>query len=193
MLLETGVIKQNTWANGISWINSVTLNSSDNTDLQESNLTEDNQQQPQESVENTQKDYYLEIPDGASPEYGVTPKRRYGEKVIKGIIIGKGENKTVIPLKDVEKLASLHLTYKDMAEYFGCKETTFRDNFRSVVEKARQTTKQRLMEAMLESAIVKQNPTILVWTSKNLLNWTDTPINSDSNQILPWNSENLEE
>ena len=141
------------------------------------------------SVEDTQKDFYLEIEDGASPEYGVTPKRKYGEKTVKGIIIGQGENKRIIDIEEVKKLASLHLTYKDMAEFFGCKENTFRDNFRSVVEQSRQTTKQRLMEAMLESAIVKQNPTILVWVSKNLLNWTDQPLNTDTNQVLPWQSE----
>lgn len=147
-------------------------------------MTED--AQTPNSVENTQKDHYIQIPDGASPEYGVTPKRRYGEKTVKGIIIGTGENRAVIELEEVKKLASLHLTYKDMAQFFGCRETTFRDNFRSVVEKSRQVTKQRLMEAMLESAIVKQNPTILVWTSKNLLNWTDQPVSGESHNILPW-------
>jgi hypothetical protein len=145
----------------------------------------ENAQTP-DSVENTQKDHYIQIPDGASPEYGVTPKRRYGEKTVKGIIIGTGHSRAVIELEEVKKLASLHLTYKDMAEFFGCKETTFRDNFRSVVEKSRQVTKQRLMEAMLESAIVKQNPTILVWTSKNLLNWTDQPVSTENHNILPW-------
>jgi hypothetical protein len=150
--------------------------------------TEDNNPQ---SVETEQKEHYIEIPDGASPEYGVTPRRRYGEKTVKGIIIGAGESRAIITIEEVKKLASLHLTYKDMALFFGCKETTFRDNFRSVVERSRQTTKQRLMEAMLESAIVKQNPTILVWTSKNLLNWTDQPISSESTQTLPWiDSEN---
>tara|TARA_R100001460_G_scaffold9310_1_gene22591 strand:+ start:179 stop:646 length:468 start_codon:yes stop_codon:yes gene_type:complete len=139
-----------------------------------------------QSVENEQKEHYIEIPDGASPEYGVTPRRKYGEKTVKGIIIGQGDNRAIISIEEVKKLASLHLTYKDMADFFGCKETTFRDNFRSVVEKSRQVTKQRLMEAMLESAIVKQNPTILVWTSKNLLNWTDNPVSSESNQTLPW-------
>lgn len=147
-------------------------------------MTED--AQTPNSVENTQKDHYIQIPDGASPEYGVTPKRRYGEKTVKGIIIGTGDNRAVIELEEVKKLASLHLTYKDMAQFFGCRETTFRDNFRSVVEKSRQVTKQRLMEAMLESAIVKQNPTILVWTSKNLLNWTDQPVSGESHNILPW-------
>jgi len=143
----------------------------------------------QNKTEITEKDYYLEIPDGASPEYGVTPKRKYGEKTVKGIIIGQGDNKAVIDIEEVKKLAALHLTYKDMAQFFGCKEMTFRDNFRSIVEQSRQKTKQRVMEAMLESAIVKQNPTILVWVSKNLLNWTDQPINTDTNQVLPWLDE----
>ena len=147
-------------------------------------MTEDNYSP--DSVENTEKEHYLEIPDGASPDYGVTPRRRFGEKTVKGIIIGAGENRTIIDITEVKKLASLHLTYKDMAQFFGCKENTFRDNFRSVVEKSRQVTKQRLMEAMLESAIVKQNPTILVWTSKNLLNWTDQPISTENHNILPW-------
>ena len=79
-----------------------------------------------------------------------------------------------------------------MADYFGCKENTFRDNFRSIVEKARQKTKQRLMEAMLETAIVKQNPTILVWTSKNLLGWQDNPINNENVQVLPWLEEDTD-
>lgn len=151
-------------------------------------MSKEDNNDPQ-SVETEQKEHYIEIPDGASPEYGVTPRRRYGEKTVKGIIIGQGDNRAIIKMEDVKKLASLHLTYKDMALFFGCKETTFRDNFRSVVEKARQTTKQRLMEAMLESAIVKQNPTILVWTSKNLLNWTDNPISTENNQVLPWNDD----
>jgi hypothetical protein len=152
-------------------------------------LTEENTPLPQDSVENAQKEEYIEIPDGLLPEYEAQPKRKYGEKVIKGIIVGRGENKQVINIEDVKKLAALHLTYKDMANYFGVRENTFRDNFRSIVERARQTTKQRLMEAMLESAIVKQNPTILVWCSKNLLNWTDNPINTESNQVLPWLDE----
>ena len=189
---ETGVIKQNTWANGISWINSNTQTSATNDDLQEYCMTDENTPLPQDSVENAQKDYYLEIPDGALPEYEAQPKRKYGEKVIKGIIVGRGENKQVINIEDVKKLAALHLTYKDMADYFGCKENTFRDNFRSIVERARQKTKQRLMEAMLETAIVKQNPTILVWTSKNLLGWQDNPINNENVQVLPWLEEDTD-
>ncbi len=81
----------------------------------------ENAQTP-DSVENTQKDHYIQIPDGASPEYGVTPKRRYGEKTVKGIIIGTGHSRAVIELEEVKKLASLHLTYKDMAEFLVVKK-----------------------------------------------------------------------
>ena len=156
-------------------------------------MTEDNQQQPQDSVENQQKDYYIEIPEGVLPEYEAQPKRKYGEKVIKGIIVGRGEHKQVINIDDVKKLAELHLTYKDMSTFFHVKETTFRDNFRSIVEKSRQKTKQRLMEAMLHNAIDKLNPTMQIWLSRNLLNMSENNNNTEQHQILPWSSSQEEE
>ena len=152
-------------------------------------MTEENQQ----SVENQQKEHYIEIPEGASEQYGVQPKRKYGEKVIKGIIVGRGDHRAIINIDDVKKLAQLHLTYKDMAEYFGCKETTFRDNFRSIVEQSRQRTKQRLMEAMLHNAIDKLNPTMQIWLSRNLLNMSENNNNTEQHQILPWSSSQEEE
>jgi hypothetical protein len=53
----------------------------------------------------------------------------------------------------------------------------------------RQKTKQRLMNAMLYNAIEKNQPTIQIWLSKNLLGFTDQPINNDTNQVLPWLDE----
>ncbi len=156
-------------------------------------MTEDNQQQPQDSVENQQKDHYIEIPDGVLPEYEAQPKRKHGEKIVKGIIVGRGEHKQVINIDDVKKLAALHLTYKDMAQFFHVKETTFRDNFRSIVEKSRQKTKQRLMEAMLHNAIDKLNPTMQIWLSRNLLNMSEQNTNSEQHQILPWSSSQEED
>lgn len=129
---------------------------------------------------------FLVLEDGASEPYSAQPRRRNGETVVQGIVVGAGLNKRIIPLDQVRKLAGLHLTYKDMAEFFGVKENTFRDNFRFEVECARQQTKQRLMEAMLENAIVKMNPTMQVWLSKNLLGFTDNPINTENTTVLPW-------
>ena len=147
----------------------------------------------EESVNNEQKiddiDNYIVVEDGASEPYSAQPKRKYGEATIKGIIVGQRENRRIIPIEQVRKLASLHLSYRDMAEFFGVKENTFRDNFRYEVERYRQVTKQRLMEAMLTNALEKMNPTVQIWLSKNLLGFTDQPINTESSQVLPWLDE----
>ncbi len=144
----------------------------------------------EESVNNEQKiddiEDYLVIEDGASEPYSAQPRRKYGETTVKGIIVGQRENRRVIPIEQVRKLAALHLSYRDMAEFFGVKENTFRDNFRYEVERYRQVTKQRLMEAMLTNALEKMNPTVQIWLSKNLLGFTDQPINTESSQVLPW-------
>jgi len=151
-------------------------------------MTTDKEQLPEESADIVQKDEecLLAVPDGATEPTRTQPKRKYGEKTVTGIIVGQGDNKTVIRLDDVKKLAELHLTYKDMAEYFGCKESTFKDHFHHEVVKSRQRTKQRLMQAMLHNALDKNQPTIQIWLSKNLLGFTDQPINTDSTNVLPW-------
>jgi hypothetical protein len=82
------------------------------------------------TVENTQKDSdqidhseYLHLPDSLSEPYQAQPRRRYGNTVVRGLVVGRAENQQIIPLEQVRKLASLHLTYADMAEFFGVKET----------------------------------------------------------------------
>ena len=122
-------------------------------------------------------------------EDAAQPKRKYGEKTVKGIVVGRGDFRQVIQLSEVRKLAGLNCSYADMAKFFGVKENTFRDNFRSEVERARETLKHRLMEAMIENAIDKMNPTVQIWLSKNLLGFTDNPVNNDDAQPLPWNGQ----
>ena len=143
-------------------------------------------QSVEDSDESTVKQVYLHYEDGSLPEYDAKPKWKTAEKVIHGIVIGRGDSKRVIELETVKKLAHLNLSYKDMADFFGCKETTFRDNFRFVVEQGRQKTKHRLMEAMITNAIDKMNPVMQIWLSKNLLGFTDAPVNTDNNVTLPW-------
>ena len=166
-----------------------THTSANNDELQESKLTDNTTPNPPDSVEIAQKEEYIEIPDGASAEYEAQPKRKYGEKTIKGIIVGRGDNRQIINLEDVKKLAALHLTYKDMANYFVCKENTFRDNFRREVERSRETLKHRLMEAMITNAVDKLNPTVQIWLSKNLLGFQDNPVNTSESVPLPWNED----
>lgn len=154
-------------------------------------MTDDQQPAPDSAntAQKTEQTEYLHIEDDLAPGYEVQPKRRYGEKTIKGIIVGRGEHRQVVDLDQVRKLAALNCSYKDIAVFFGIKETTLRDNFRSEIERARETTKHRLMEAMLTNAIERMNPTIQIWLSKNLLGFMDNPINNNEDQVLPWLNE----
>ena len=140
----------------------------------------DDQMSQAQNVLDAPKEVYLHFEDGSLPEYDAKPKWKTAEKVIHGIVIGRGDSKRVIELDTVKKLAHLNLSYKDMADFFGCKESTFRDNFRFVVEQGRQKTKHRLMEAMLTNAIEKMNPVMQIWLS----NYVRQPKLAVSNLVL---------
>jgi hypothetical protein len=116
-----------------------------------------------------------------------TKGKKYGEKTIKGRVVGR--NKTVIPEEQVAHLAQLHCTNKEMADFFGVPLQTFVDNFRDIVTKNREITKQRLRKAQLDLALNKYDRVMLIWLGKQMLNQSDSPISEDSNQVLPWNNE----
>tara|TARA_R110000822_G_scaffold241057_3_gene370398 strand:+ start:753 stop:1223 length:471 start_codon:yes stop_codon:yes gene_type:complete len=142
-----------------------------------------------DSVNNPQKetDAYLQIESGLKEHTLNQPKRRIGEKTVKGVIIGRGENKAIIPISELEHLAELHLSYEAIADFYGVKPSTLRDNFKHLIERGRAKTKQRLMHAMLTNAIDKMNPTIQIFLAKNMLGMSSEPINNDEDsQVLPW-------
>lgn len=129
---------------------------------------------------------YVQLGDEYQVEKAYQPKRRYAEKTVRGVVVGRGENRQIIPVEEVRKLAALHCSYKDMAEYFGVKEGTFRDHFRTEVERARQKLKHRLSEAMIENAITRLNPTMQIWLSRNWLGMSDGSEQTQAETVLPW-------
>tara|TARA_R100001510_G_C7616584_1_gene178569 strand:+ start:428 stop:895 length:468 start_codon:yes stop_codon:yes gene_type:complete len=154
-------------------------------------MTEDHNSTP-DSRENPQKELteiYLDFPDAERDAYKEQPQRRYVDKIVRGIQIGRGENKQVIELEQVRRLAMLHCSYADMAKFFGVKENTFINNFRYEVERAREVTKHRLMEAMLENAIQKHNPAIQIFLAKNWLGLVNDPVAQEGVTPLPWLDE----
>lgn len=114
---------------------------------------------------------------------------KYGEKIVRGRMIGR--NKTVIPEEQVLELARLHCTNKEIADFFSVPMTTLTDNFRDILTKGRLETKQRLRSAQLKLAL-NGDRTLLIWLGKNILGQSESPINTDSNQVLPWNTESEE-
>ena len=108
---------------------------------------------------------------------------KYGEKTTIGRVIGR--KKVVIPEEQVLELSKLHCTNKEMADFFDVPLQTFVDNFRDIITKGRLVTKQRLRKAQLDLAL-KGDRAMLIWLGKNILSQSDSPINNDSTQILPW-------
>jgi hypothetical protein len=151
-------------------------------------MTEDhNSDQSSRDIE--QKEIYIDCPDAEREAYKEQPQRKYEDKIVRGIAIGRGKNRQIIDIEQVRRLAMLHCSYKDMAMFFGCAENTFINNFRYEVERAREVTKHRLMEAMLENAIQKHNPAIQIFLAKNWLGLVNDPVAQEGNTPLPWIEE----
>jgi hypothetical protein len=114
---------------------------------------------------------------------------KYGEKTVTGRVVGRGENKTVIPEEEFYQMACLFSTWKDFSDYYGVPETTLRNNFADLFTKARQTTKKKLRQKMLETAM-NGDRVMMIWLSKNWLDMSDsgTTEKSDDN-MLPWTTE----
>jgi hypothetical protein len=151
-------------------------------------MTEEYNSDPS-SREIEQKEIYIDCPDAERDAYKEQPQRKYEDKIVKGIAIGRGDNRQIIEIEQVRRLAMLHCSYNDMAKFFGVKENTFINNFRFEVERAREVTKHRLMEAMLENAIQKHNPAIQIFLAKNWLGLVNDPVAQEGNTPLPWIEE----
>ena len=121
--------------------------------------------------------------------YQVTQIKR-GEKTVTGRIVGR--NKTIIPESEFYQMACLFSTWKDFSEYYGVAETTLRNNFADLYTKARQTTKRKLRQKMLETAL-NGDRVMMIWLSKQWLDMTDSPEKGSESDVLPWNEETTDE
>ena len=133
-------------------------------------MTNENDNQPQE--------------DQVQDKHYRVKNVKYGEKTVVGRVIGR--NKTVIPEEQVAELSKLHCTNKEMADFFEVPLQTFMDNFRDIITKNRIITKQRLRKAQLDLALNKGDRVMLIWLGKQMLGQSETPVNSDDSQVLPW-------
>ena len=114
----------------------------------------------------------------------VTKGKRYAEKTVVGRVVGR--DKVVIEESDFYKLASLHCSWKDLSTWYGVAETTLRNNFADLFTKARQATKRKLRQKMLETAM-NGDRVMMIWLSKNWLSFSENGIQEESeDKMLPW-------
>jgi hypothetical protein len=115
----------------------------------------------------------------------VDPKK--GTMTKEGMIVGRGENKTVVDPEDIEKLAKLWCSWEEMSDFFGVPANTLKYNFSEIVAKGRSETKQGLRRAQLKLAL-GGNATMLIWLGKNILGQQESPQGSTKG-VLPWSED----
>lgn len=109
------------------------------------------------------------------------------EGTIQGFPIGR--DKKVVPPEEVQKLAALGCSNRDIANFFGIEESNVSRHFAAFITKGREDLKIALRRAMLDNACRNNNAAVQIFLAKNMLGMSDTPINSDDKQPLPWNDE----
>jgi len=108
------------------------------------------------------------------------------EGTFMGIPVGR-DKKVIDPL-DIEKLAALSATDREIAEFVGINEDTLRYNFKDQMAKGRAEVKISLRRAQIDLAL-KGNAVMLIWLGKNILGQTDNPVNTDANKVLPYKDD----
>lgn len=112
---------------------------------------------------------------------------QWGEKVVSGLIVGR--NNIVVPPVEVQDLASIGCTNRDIANWFGITETALVNNFADYLVKGREDLKITLRRAMLKNACVNLNAAVQIFLAKNMLGMSDNGMTTDNSKILPFTDD----
>ncbi len=123
-----------------------------------------------------------------TPKRDTTKPRKTGTKTVEGVVVGR--DKHVIDPQEVFKLAQIGCKDIEIADWLGIDGNTLRYNFSVELTKGREALKQSLRRAQLQVAL-GGNPTMLIWLGKQYLGQSESPIDTESNQILPWVESNI--
>ncbi len=96
-----------------------------------------------------------------------------------------GRPKLDIDGEQVTRLARLHCTMQEMADFFGCHRETLRENFSPQIDKGRSEGNISLRRKQWQMAVEKGNVVMLIWLGKQMLGQRNEIIESDSNTPLP--------
>lgn len=129
-----------------------------------------------------------ELPQRKKPGPDGTPK--WGERVTIGIVVGR--DKIVVPPEEVEDLASIGCSDRDIANWFGIQESTLRYNFSDYLVKGRENLKITLRRAMLKNACVGLNAAVQIFLAKNILGMSDQGMTTEAGKILPFTDDDDE-
>ena len=97
------------------------------------------------------------------------------------------------PKKEIDeelllKLAQMHCTMQEMVDIIGVSEDTLKRRYAGIIAKGKSQGKMRLRRKQIEVAM-SGNHTMLIWLGKNMLGQSDTPVQEDDINILPWSDD----
>ena len=107
-----------------------------------------------------------------------------------GLVVGR--DRRVIPQDEVQHLASVGCTDREIAEWFAVDENTLRYNFKDYLAKGRSELKHSLRRTQLRVAL-DGNVSMLIWLGKNILGQSDNPQNTEDQRVLPWQDDSERE
>jgi hypothetical protein len=111
----------------------------------------------------------------------------WGSKIVEGKLVGR--NNVVIPPEEVEDLASIGCTNRDIANWYGVDETSLAYNFPYELTKGRENLKISLRRAMLKNACVNLNAAVQIFLAKNMLGMSDNGMVNDGSKVLPFTDD----
>ena len=117
------------------------------------------------------------------------PKKE--KQLVEGTIEGYpiGRDKKIVPPDEVQKLAALGCSNRDIANFFGIEESNVSRHFAAFITKGREEVKIALRRAMLDNACRNHSAAVQIFLAKNLLGMSDVPLNTEDKKPLPWNDE----
>jgi len=93
-----------------------------------------------------------------------------------------------ISTEEVTKLASYGCTNTEIADFYGCDESTIRKGYSESLTKGRTMGKMRLRQIQWKIA-ENGNCTMAIWLGKNMLGQSDNGNISEDNEPLAWTVE----
>jgi hypothetical protein len=110
-----------------------------------------------------------------------------GTKIVKGLIVGRDQ--VVVPPEEVEDLAAIGCTNRDIANWYGINEDTLVYSFKHNLVKGRENLKISLRRAMLKNACVNLNAAVQIFLAKNMLGMSDNGMVNDGSKVLPFTDD----
>jgi hypothetical protein len=113
------------------------------------------------------------------------------KQLTEGNILGYpiGRDKKIVPPDEVQKLAALGCSNRDIANFFGIEESNVSRHFAAFLTKGREDLKIALRRAMLNNACQNMNAAVQIFLAKNLLGMSDIPLNTEDKKPLPWSDD----